>query len=218
MSTIEALWSVVYEKVIFKRLPPPFDTNCQDYNLKIKSRAQCINDLIMKIIKKQNCLPKNFEPLTFVIKNYDYTEFKLRFCDRNFSFPETKALKQICRIACYEEIYNIKKSTLLTPTLKPMNPYFMSFESYPKLGFLQYLVNLGGLIGLWHGITFKDLNNLFQNFIRQIFSMSQLLRKLITIIEYFVVYKWLKIFIKYSQIKVNSFVIHKKYRTPFIGG
>jgi len=214
----EADSGVAYEKVIFKRLPPPFNTNCQDYNLKIRSQAQCINDLIMKIIKKQNCLPKNFDPLTFVIKNYDYTEFKLRFCDQNFYFPETKALKKICRIACYEEIYNMKKSTLQTSTLKPMNPYFIIFESYPKLGFLKYLVDLGGLIGLWHGISFQDLNNLFQDFLRKIFSTSQLLRKLITFIEYLVVYKWLKIFIKFSQIKVNSFVIHKKYRTPFIGG
>jgi hypothetical protein len=82
----EADSGVTYEKVVFKRLPPPFNTNCQDYNLKIRSQSQCMNDVLMKILKKRNCLPKNFNALTFVIKNYNYTEFKLRFCDQNFSF------------------------------------------------------------------------------------------------------------------------------------
>jgi len=193
----------LYDKVVFKRLPPPFNTNCQNYNLKIRSQAQCVNDLIMEIVKKQNCFPKNSETLTFVVKNYDYTEFKFRFCDQNFSFPDTRALKRYCRIACYEEIYVMKKVRIVIHAPKSTNPYFISFEYYPKVGFLKYLVNLGGLLGLWHGISFNDLSNLFRKFLKKIISISQLLRKLITYIKYLIVYKWLKSFIKYSTIKVK---------------
>jgi len=140
--------NILYDKFVFKRLPLPFDTNCQNYNRKIRSQAQCVNDLIIEIFKKQNCFPKNFETLTFVIKNYNYTEFKFKFCNQNFSFPDPKDLKQNCRTACYEEIYVTKKVKIDIQAPQSTNPYFISFEYYPKLGFLQYLVTLGGLLGL----------------------------------------------------------------------
>jgi len=165
----------------------------------------------MKYIKKHDCIPKDFEALTFVIKNYNYTEFRLRFCDKNFSLTKIKDLKQKCRIACYEEIYQTKKSAEFSGPMRPipLSSKFISFESYPKLGFIQYLINLGGLLGLWHGISLNHMKTIVLNFFKKILSMSEFLRKFINYVEYLSVHKWLKIFIRYSQMKVKSFPFDK---------
>jgi hypothetical protein len=44
-----------------KRLPPPYDSNCFDYenSKSFKSRGQCINDCVLeKILKKYDCIPR----------------------------------------------------------------------------------------------------------------------------------------------------------------
>jgi len=207
----------LYETVVFKRLPPPYNTNCRHYDKQIRSQAQCVNDLMIKTIKEYGCFPKNFDSLTFVIKNFNYTEFKYKFCDNNFSIPETKEQKQNCRSACYEEIYELTKEKTYDRIieLKPLNSKFISFEFYPKLVFLQYLINFGGLLGLWYGISLNDFKNIVSHFLKRIHLMNQFLRKFISYYKHFEIYKWFKIFIKYSQMMVRSFLLNKYYWTVY---
>ena len=75
----------VYEKFIFKRLPPPHGEMCQHYSGSIKSREQCLNHIIERALLKSKCLPKRNKFFTYVIINGNYSKYSHGFCSENES-------------------------------------------------------------------------------------------------------------------------------------
>ncbi len=66
---------------------------------------------------------------------------------------------------------------------------------------MQYLVNFGGLLGLWHGLSFIDFKILISNLIKRtifIFNTIIKLRKC------FPAFDWFKKIKTISNIKVNT--------------
>jgi hypothetical protein len=77
-----------------------------------------------------------------------------------------------CRKAFNEEIYEIWYSEIIFRELllKPMNLKYIAFEHKPGMKFNQHLVNIGGFLGLWHGLSLLDLKSLFIRLKKILFS------------------------------------------------
>jgi hypothetical protein len=79
---------------------------------------------------------------------------------------------------------------------------YISFKYKPKLVFLQFVVNFGGLLGLWHGISLNYFTITTINFIkRKLFAYIRI-RKLWT---YFAVLNLFKKILKYFELQVKTF-------------
>jgi hypothetical protein len=149
-----------YEKIAFERLPHPYDTDCSYYEKSIKSRAQCLNEKVLDIIKKNKCSPKNRKLFTYFMKNGRYEVYNHTFCnDSKINFTVELNTKE-CRISCYEEIYRITESKIFKffPGIQfdPIDTKYMTILYSSQMTFMSYLINIGGLLGLWHGISLAD--------------------------------------------------------------
>ncbi len=57
-----------------------------------------------------------------------------------------------------------------------MDKKYISFEHKPKMKFNQYLVNFGGLLGLWHGLSLLDLKSSMIKITNKILSLEYRMR------------------------------------------
>jgi len=81
--------------------------------------------------------------------------------------------------------------------------YYTLYIYYPKLILSQYLVQFGGLLGLWSGISFLDFKIIFE-FIQK----SSLTLKLIHILNTYIMSKIIYLHIFFNiKIKVNIEII-----------
>jgi hypothetical protein len=89
-----------------KRLPPPYDSNCFDYekSKSFKSRGQCINDCVFKkILKKYDCIPRES---VNVLTLYDNMTLDSTFCmDNNFEGLREDDCSNRCLKPCKEIFY-----------------------------------------------------------------------------------------------------------------
>jgi hypothetical protein len=90
---------------------------------------------------------------------------------------------------------------------------YISFKHKPKLVFLQFMVNFGGLLGLWHGISLNYFTIAIINFIKRKLFAYVRIRKLWT---YFAVLNLFKKILKYFEIKVKTFKILLMFLNIFI--
>jgi hypothetical protein len=81
-----------------------------------------------------------------------------------------------------------------------LNSKYILFKYKPQLEFSQFLVNFGGLLGLWHGISLIELKNILMNFINKNLIAFIRVRKLW---KYFAILKLFKKFFKYFKIEVQ---------------
>jgi hypothetical protein len=150
-----------YEKIAFERLPHPYDTDCSYNEKSIKSRAQCLNEKVLDIIKKNKCSPKNHKLFTYFMKNGRFEVYNHTFCkDSKINFNAELNTKE-CRISCYEEIYEISRSKIFKIftglRFDPIDTKYMTILYSSQMTFISYLINIGGLLGLWYGISLADL-------------------------------------------------------------
>jgi hypothetical protein len=195
---------IFYEKKSFKLLPAPYQTNCYHYSGSIKSQAQCLNELLIKEYLQNNCFPKNDDSLTFVINNKNYSEFDYRFCENNtFKVRKNPILNlNKCRKACNEELYESWYSEQSDGiTLKSIDQKYICFEHKPGMEFNQYLVNFGGLLGLWHGLSLLDLKISIIKITNKIFSLKYKMRNYR---KYFPIFKFGEKIRTYLRLKVYN--------------
>jgi hypothetical protein len=173
---------ISYNKVRFERLPPPYESNCQYYSGKIKSRDQCINELIYDFILQNGCLPRNHELLTYVVIDHNYSKFNYSLCTNETKTVELKRFERYCRESCNEDFYEFYESldgiSPRTYTLETINYQYISFIYSPKMELMQFIVNFGGLIGLWQGISLNDLKDIIFQSIRRVLSSPRVKRQL----------------------------------------
>jgi hypothetical protein len=162
---------ISFNKEHFERLPPPYESNCQYYSGKIKSRDQCINELIYDFILQNGCLPRNHELLTYVVIDYNYSKFNYSLCINETKTVELKLFEGYCRESCIEDFYEFYESldgiSNGTYILETINSQYISFIYSPKMEFMQFIVNFGGLIGLWQGISLNNLKDIIFQSIRR---------------------------------------------------
>jgi hypothetical protein len=172
---------ISYNKEHFERLPPPYESNCQYYSGKIKSRDQCINELIYDFILENGCLPRNHELLTYVVIGYNYSKFNYSLCINETKTVELKLFEGYCRESCIEDFYEFYETPVNhfgQNILETINSKYISFIYSPKMEFMQFIVNFGGLIGLWQGISLNDLKDIIFQSIRRVLSRPRVKRQL----------------------------------------
>jgi hypothetical protein len=164
-----------YEKIAFERLPHPYDTDCSYHEKSIKSRAQCLNEKVLDIIKKNKCSPKNHKLFTYFMKNGRYEVYNLTFCnDSKISFNAELNIKE-CPISCYEEMYSISESKISKfysgLQFDPIDTKYITILYSSQMTFISYLINIGGLLGLWHGISLADLKYWLKVMMNSLFTI-----------------------------------------------
>jgi hypothetical protein len=193
---------VVYDKIRLNRLPAPYETDCDHYDGPIKSQAQCFNQLIEELYLRKKCLPKISDKLTYIVDKSNLTNYGHEFCvNVTIDYDENILMKK-CKKACKEYLFFVWQTANIhefRTECETVNKYFISFNFVPKLGFVNYLVNLGGLLGLWHGISLIDLKNILMIKIQKIFSRLNLNN--LSNDDLFLI-KMLKILQKYAKVKV----------------
>jgi hypothetical protein len=198
-----------YEKIVFERLEPPYDTNCYNYKGKTKSRAQCINNLILDHFLKFNCLPKDYESITYVIKNGVYAELKFSFCNKSVLDKKFEINFKKCRIECNEEFFEISNGRALNDhfignEFKMLNNKYITLKYIPVLTFIDLILHFGGLLGLWSGVSLVDLKNALKKFFEKFYSIllnKRIFRKCKTHIN------CIEKFSKKSYLKVRNLIL-----------
>jgi hypothetical protein len=200
-SSMSYLKLFTYEKIAFERLPHPYDTDCSYYEKSIKSRAQCLNEKVLDIIKKNKCSPKSSKLFTYFMKNGRYQVYNYTFCnDSKINFTVELNTKE-CRISCYEEIYRITESKIYKffPGVQfdPIDTKYMTILYSSQMTFISYLINFGGLLGLWHGISLADFKYWLKVMMNSLFTIMT--KKFDNFESYFRIPRK---FLKYLYIKV----------------
>ncbi len=182
----------------FKRLPPPYDSNCFDYenSKSFKSRGQCINDCVFKkILKKYDCIPR--ESAT-VLTLYDNMTLDSTFCvNKNFEgFSEDDCSDQ-CLKPCEEMFY----TSFHTQYLFDYEGQHIIYINKIYMTFIYFMSSIGGLLGLWNNVSAYDLQLIIIKICAKLFKLK-LIRKLS---KYIFSAKSLKLFdlIRSFVIKIN---------------
>jgi hypothetical protein len=192
----------------FKRLPPPYDSNCFDYenSKSFKSHGQCINDCVLKkILKKYDCIPRES---VNVLTLYDNMTLNSTFCvDNNFEDFSEDDCSHRCLKPCEEIIYtSLKKLSNQIQYMSLIEQITYKNKIYMTL--FSFMSSIGGLLGLWNNVSVYDLQLIIIEICEKIFKL-----KLITkLSKYFFSAKILKSFdlIRSFVIKINL-KVKKKY-------
>jgi hypothetical protein len=189
-----------YSVIKVKRLPPPYDSNCFDYenSKSFKSRGQCINDCVFKkILNKYDCIPR--ESVT-ALTLYDNMTLDSTFCvDNNFEDFSEDNCKDRCLKPCEE---------LFFTSFQTQSHKYVDYEAkniiYANnicMTFINFMSSIGGLLGFWNNVSVYDLQLIIIKIFGKIFKL-----KLITkLSKYIFSAKILKSFdlIRSFVIKIN---------------
>ena len=131
-------------------------------NLYQECYVKCIEE---QYISQYQCLPNPFIHENFKLINSNQTEH--RICDQNindFKINENNCEK-ICIKDCNEMYFSTRFDNSFVLHKKVTNLWikyrsFLEYEytSEHKYSFVDYMSNIGGLFGLWFGITFIDMS------------------------------------------------------------
>jgi hypothetical protein len=95
-------------------------------------------------------------------------------CINETKTVELKLFEGYCRESCIEDFYEFYESldgiSHGAYILETINSQYISFIYSPKMEFMQFIVNFGGLIGLWQGISLNDLKEIIFQSIRRVLS------------------------------------------------
>ena len=168
---------ILVAKTIHQYQKSPYG-NCSDYQepiLNSTNQRRCYRQCIKTLAQKKfNCNPVFIENILYELDSDSYL-----FCNssvqRKFDeYFHTKKPSSICNKICPKNCLNIDflknviaipkgfesnnlkqiyHKTLVWDTTQPMFVY----KEVPVLSFIEYLVHLGGLVGLWFGTSAKDV-------------------------------------------------------------
>jgi hypothetical protein len=190
-----------FSAIIFKRLPPPYDSNCFDYEngKSFKSHGQCINDCVLKkILKKYDCIPRESAN---VLTLYDNMTLDSTFCEDN-SFEDFS--DDDCSDRCLKPCEELIFTSFQASSRKYYGNIIIIFIYTNKIymTFIYFMSSIGGLLGLWNNVSVYDLQLIIIKICGKIFKF-----KLITkLSKYIFSPKILKSFDLISSfvIKINS--------------
>ena len=127
---------------------------------------QCIDD---QYLKQYQCLPNPFIYENFILINSSQTEH--RICDQNktdFTINENICQK-FCIKDCNEVYFETRfDNSLVLMTnnskisIKFRNSLQYEYSSEKKYSFTDFMSNIGGLFGLWFGLSLVDMSQLIR--------------------------------------------------------
>jgi hypothetical protein len=161
-----------FSTIKFKRLPPPYDSNCFDYknSKSFKSRGQCINDCVFKkFLKKYNCIPRES---VNVLTLYDNMTLDSTFCvDNNFEGFSEDDCSDRCLKPC-EELIFIDYVPLPYKLKLSYEAKNMIYINNIYMTFIYFMSSIGGLLGLWNNVSIYDLQLIIIKICGKIFKLK----------------------------------------------
>ena len=124
-------------------------------------------------IRDYNCFPNPFVFENFVLINSSQTEH--RICDRDMVFNKSEInCNDFCIKDC-EEVYYLTRfenplilnTTDTRITIRDQKSVEFQYISQIKSSFVDYMSNIGGLFGLWVGLSFIDVFQSIKSLIRK---------------------------------------------------
>ena len=121
------------------------------------------NCLMSQYIREYKCLPNPFVYEDFVLINSSQTEH--RICDRDMVFNKSEINCNDYCINDYEEVYYLTRfenpfvfnTTDTRITIRNQKSEEFQYISQIKYTFVDYMSNIGGLFGLYIGLSFVDV-------------------------------------------------------------
>src|SRR6201996_5375841 len=157
-------------------------------------------------LKDYKCLPNPFVYEDFVLINSSQTEH--RICDRDMVFNKSEInCNDYCIKDCEEVYYStsfenplIFNTTDTRITIKDQKSEEFQYISQIKYSFVDYMSNIGGLFGLWVGLSFIDI---FQSI------KSRIIKFKIYVLVYFEIKILSKLYKKFKNLIKIKFLISK---------
>jgi hypothetical protein len=166
ISTIERQIDFVFTQKSYQLLPSPYSTDCVNYpNEAHNSNEECIQDCLARLEWKYlGCLFLGFETLeNFISKPI---EVHNNLCRKNHEQSEkikrecSSECKSNCRLHTYEtsiKSYQDENSKVFRNSSRirifPREKPFIKYIYTPKMDYNQLIYDLGGIIGLWFGLS-----------------------------------------------------------------
>ena len=181
-------------KYEFKRLPKPYDTNCQNYGN--NNRYKCVNNCYFELYMDSiECIP-NFDSLYTFKLNDRKNERNITFCSEE-NEPKNNSLNEKlkndcnneCQLPCidtyltsdYDEVHfsnNVGGGINYRVYLK--DAYYRKINYSPKMTFFSLIIDSANIWSLWHGITFLSILELFVVFLYRKLSGFRFTKIIIT--------------------------------------
>ena len=123
-----------------------------------------------------NCIPNPFINTDYILLNLNEISYQICNNSMNNTIDQEYCDKQ-CLKDCNQEYYSLDfdnkyiiPESNSTIRINYQNYAEFQYKAEPKNTFILYLSDIGGLIGLWFGLSFIDLNILFKSFFKKIQS------------------------------------------------
>jgi hypothetical protein len=147
--------NVLFDEYVFKKLEPPYDTDCRIY--KEKTRAECLNECFIRYqVMSKKCL-NNEEFLMLFNIDVNQTESDIPFCrpneKQNYSLDSLNICYKEYKVSYEEQILIIeflsqKMDNSYTVDLDFFRNYYMSIIYTPNMLFMQYIIGVVNLMSL----------------------------------------------------------------------
>src|ERR1700712_379822 len=121
----------------------------------------CFESCFEDIYAKQ-CFPNPFTEENFILINS--SQQSIRFCNKTESFADITIDEENCHNSCHRDCYqeyysmsldnhyyNLESDSIIRIKYKFSTVFH--FTSEPEISFVIYLSNIGGLFGLWIGVS-----------------------------------------------------------------
>ena len=152
----------------FEKPSRPYFTQCLNYYR--ESHLDCINNCFLHNF---DCVPNN-NLYHFIYLNSD--AYKLKFCHHDPDIKKQEKIYKMCHDncppACKQYKYSVKEEII--PLSRQKFFHFKLFTQfllnenykeiiiwYPKLTFMDLIINIANTVNLWHGTSFKELLTIF---------------------------------------------------------
>jgi hypothetical protein len=203
-----------YSMIKVERLPPPYDSNCFDYensiNKSFKTHGQCINDCVFKqILKKYDCIPRES---VNVLTLYDNMTLDLTFCvDKNFDDFSEDDCSDRCPKPCEESFYISRVGPYNVGQINLIKNHIYTNEIYMTI--IVFMSSIGGLLGLWNNVSVYDLELIIIKYCEKIFKMKLLTKLLKRFLSAKILksFDLIRSFVVKSNLKVKTYLLKKFY-------
>jgi hypothetical protein len=173
-----------FNEYFFKKLEPPYDTNCRKYVN--KTRADCLNDCFIKFQNSSKiCINDEQFFITFKIDKIGFKpNISFGNCDENSRKQNTsinliKICSKQCPVSCEEQIFIFEKQFI--GVFLTLNTFFNFYKNYytsiiyaPNMLFVEYIIKVANLMSLWHGIDFTSIRDKFFDLINLFLTKSKI--------------------------------------------
>ena len=202
-------YDIYFSKTLSKLLPPPYETQCTNYQIEDpnqpQSRADCVDKCIVKIWKTLcNCTPSHIN----IRKEVGHDGY-LCSIDQTVNHSVAGEMKSACYDECLpdciDEEYNFEVEETVNPSENDIKrasptvkPFLISkrkrhatinlirrfsgdvtYTHTPQMPFIEFICYIGSLASLWLGISVLAIYNTLTKLIKMAYKIKSDFNKIL---------------------------------------